>query len=173
MTIFRRCPSCGSDAVKADSAKSILCGGCGFVYFSNAAPAAAALITNTDNELLVAVRKNEPGKGLWDLPGGFVDPGETVEGALRREMREELNLQIQSLRYFASAPNEYVYKDVTYSTVDLAFICRVEDFSELAAMDDIEKVVFIPLDKIDPGRFCFASCRRIVAAFIESQTASP
>ena len=155
MTIFERCPACGSDAVRADSEKSIACSACGFVYFFNAATAVAAIIINHDNELLVAVRKKDPGQGLLDLPGGFVDPGESAEAALRREIKEELNLNIQSMRYFTSAPNEYCYQGVTYITVDLAFICCVSDFSQMQVGDDIADIIFTPMGHIDPGQFCF------------------
>ena len=55
---------------------------------------------NADGELLVVTRNRDPAKGTWDLPGGFLDPGETYEQGLRRELREELNLDIFALRYF-------------------------------------------------------------------------
>ena len=167
MTHFKICPACGADAVKPDSPKSVVCGACGFVYFFNAAAAAAAIITNSKNELLVVVRNRQPGKGQWDLPGGFVDPGESAEAALRREIKEELNLDITSMAYFCSAPNDYVYKGVTYPTVDMAFVCGVNDFSPLVAMDEVEGIVFIPIDQIDTGHFCFASTRTIISALKE------
>lgn len=163
--LFRRCPGCGSDRVKADSAKSMVCSVCGFVYFFNPAAAVAALITNPENELLVTVRAHDPGKGLWDLPGGFVDPGETAEAALRREVREELNLEIDAMTYFCSVPNVYVYKAVTYTTLDLAFVCEVTDFSPLAAMDDIEAVLFAGAKEPGLERFAFDSTRTIVSRF--------
>ena len=166
-TIFKKCPSCGGDAVKADSEKSIVCESCGFLFFFNAAAAVAAIIVNADNELLVAVRKNDPGKGHWDLPGGFVDPGESAEAALRREIQEELNLQVTSLQYFASAPNEYHYRGVTYVTVDMVFVCGVKDLSTLRARDDIADVLFVRTGDMDWSRFCFVSSRTIVQAFVE------
>jgi NAD+ diphosphatase len=166
MAIFKVCPACGAERLKPDSAKSVVCSACGFVYFFNAAAAVAAIITNTNHELLVIVRAAEPGKGQWDLPGGFADPGESAETALRREIKEELNLDISSITYFCSAPNEYVYKDVTYPTLDLAFVCCVNDFSQLAAMDDAEAVLFVPGDKIETEKFAFVSNRTIVSKFL-------
>lgn len=166
MEIFQICPVCGSDTIKPDSAKSVLCPACDFTYFFNPAAAVAAIIVNTKNELLVAVRASDPGKGQWDLPGGFVDPGESAEEAVRREIKEELNLDIKSTTYFYSMPNEYVYKQVTYTTVDLAFICQVDDFSDIQAMDDIEDVMFISANDVELEKFAFGSIRTIVSRYL-------
>ena len=56
------------------------------------------------DEVLVAVRARNPGKGLLDLPGGFVDPGESLEVALYRELQEELGFDMagQLCRYLGS-----------------------------------------------------------------------
>lgn len=163
--VFKVCPVCGADAVKPNSAKSVICGGCGFVYFFNPAAAVAALIVNPANELLITVRAADPGKGQWDLPGGFVDPGESAEEALRREIREELHLTVDSMHYFCSVPNEYVYRKVTYMTLDLAFICQVADFTKLSAADDIESVMFVGDGQLVPEKFAFDSIRTIVSQF--------
>lgn len=156
--------------MKPNSEKSVLCTACGFEYFFNPAAAVAAIIVNANDELLVTVRASDPGKGMWDLPGGFVDPDETGEAALIREIKEELNLKIDSMAYFCSAQNTYVYKEVEYRTLDMAFICRVNDLSTLRTMDDIEAAVFVPIHQIDVQRFCFSSMRKIVSAFRKKKT---
>lgn len=165
---FHHCPTCGAAALKPNSEKSVICSACGFVYFFNPAAAVAALIVNDKGELLVAVRAHDPGKGLWDLPGGFVDPGESAENAVIREIKEELNLDVESLEYLTSAPNTYPYKTVTYPTCDLAFICRVTDFSTLTAQSDIEAALFIRLDQIDLEKFAFDSIRQFVTLLIQT-----
>lgn len=150
----------------ASSDKSVLCSACGFEFFFNAAGAVAALIVNDANELLVTIRAYDPGKGLWDLPGGFVDPGESAEAALRREVREEVNLEVASLSYLASAPNTYPYKGITYTTVDMAYLCRVHDIGGLKARDDVEQAMFVAPDQIKTGRFAFDSIRTFAEIFL-------
>ena len=48
-----------------------------------------------DGKMLVIQRGNEPGAGKWAVPGGMVDPGETMRDALRREIHEEVGLAIE------------------------------------------------------------------------------
>ncbi|MDH4202586.1 MAG: NUDIX domain-containing protein [Phycisphaerae bacterium] len=166
---FIYCPKCSARALKPSSPKSIVCSECGFEYFFNPAAAVAGLIANDAGQLLVTVRAADPGKGSWDLPGGFIDPGETAEHALAREIFEELNLDVASMDYFGSAPNEYTYKGVTYSTLDMAFICHVADFSMMKALDDIEQAIFLPPESIDLDHFAFPSIRTFVERFIAAK----
>jgi mutator protein MutT len=54
--------------------------------------AAAAILTRDDGKILLVKRGEDPGKGLWGLPGGYVEIDETIEQALVRELREETGL---------------------------------------------------------------------------------
>lgn len=141
-TVCKFCPTCGSTKFKTHSLKSQKCGECGFEFFTNAAAAVAAIITNPQGQLLLTTRAFEPGKGLLDLPGGFVDPGETVEEALHRELLEELNLKITSWTYFASFPNQYVYGGILYYTIDLVYECTVDSISNIRVADDVSDYGF-------------------------------
>ena len=168
--LFTVCPKCGARALKPSGQYSYYCPECDFEFYMNVAAAAAALIPDTEGNLLVAVRGREPQKGTYDLPGGFMDPGETAEEAIAREIKEELNLKIICTEYFLSRPNRYLYKGVVYATIDAAFICHVEDFSCMKAMDDIDNVVRIPVPDLDVSRFGFESIRAIVQAFLDYHT---
>src|SRR5512135_3908924 len=103
-TRFRFCPGCGKRRIEGFKKNGLRCKDCGFLYFHNCASAAAAII-ETEKGVVVTVRAEEPKSGFYDLPGGFVNYGESIEQALVREVREELNLEIVDLRYFGSFPN--------------------------------------------------------------------
>jgi len=164
MDVFRFCPRCGSNFSVHDD-RSFLCTGCGLHYFINANAAVCALIVDSRDRLLLSVRAHDPAKGMLDLPGGFVDPLETAEDALRRELREELNLEIDSLCYIGSYPNRYVFSGLTYFTLDLAFVCRAVELGALRPGDDVAEAFFVPLAQVDLEKIAFDSIRTIIAAY--------
>ena len=102
---FKYCPVCGADNFTENDDKSKKCHKCGFRYYLNAVSAVAGFIVDDNNRLLLCRRAKEPLKGTLDLPGGFVDIGETAEDAIRREVKEELNLHTDSIRFLFSIPN--------------------------------------------------------------------
>ena len=90
--------------------KLLRCSACGFELYLNVAAAVAGVIVDEQERMVVLVRGKEPGKGQWDLPGGFVDPEDTAEEAMRREVREEIGLEVTGLTYLGSWPNVYEYR---------------------------------------------------------------
>jgi len=165
--VFKYCPKCGAAALRMTGGKLLWCGACGFEFYLNAAAAVAGMIVDDQGRLLITVRGKEPGKGKWDLPGGFADPGESAEEALQREVREEVGLEIIAMRYLGSYPNTYEYMGVRYATMDMGFVCQVEDVSQAAARErDIEAVLFKPPREIDPARFAFRSPARLVERYL-------
>jgi ADP-ribose pyrophosphatase YjhB (NUDIX family) len=71
------------------------CAHCGYGAYYNPKPVAAAIPATTDGRIILLRRGFEPGKGLWTFPGGFVDLGESVEDAARRETLEELEIDVE------------------------------------------------------------------------------
>jgi NADH pyrophosphatase NudC (nudix superfamily) len=102
---------------------------------------------------------------MLDLPGGFVNTDETAEDAAKREVYEELNLNVDALRYFGSSTNHYLYAGMLYYTLDLGFECTVSDFSTIQAADDVEQFLFLPRHKINPQLIGFPSIRKLVEMY--------
>lgn len=86
---FKYCPACGSSHFNINGIRSKCCDDCGFTFYLNASASTAAFIINEKGELLVGRRTFEPAKGTLDLPGGFVDPGESITDGMLRETEEE------------------------------------------------------------------------------------
>lgn len=159
---FHFCPKCGSQKFLVNNTKSKKCHACGFIYYFNSCAASVGLIFNPVGELLVATRAQEPAKGTYDLPGGFVDMYETGEDSMRREIKEETNLDVIEMEYLFSLPNIYVYSDFEVHTLDLVYNCKVVDFDCLKAEDDVTKLDFIKKEDLDEEKFGLQSIKKVI-----------
>lgn len=157
---FLYCPACGNKTFIAHNEKSKKCTQCGFLYYFNSSASVAAFIVNSNNELLICRRGKEPYINTLDLPGGFVDMHETAEEATYREIKEELNLDIDSINYCFSIPNIYPFAGFDVHTLDLFFECTVNSFSELKASDDVSEAFFIDKSEIKIDAFGLNSIRK-------------
>jgi 8-oxo-dGTP diphosphatase len=88
------CPRCAAEA-NVSYPRSIHCPRCGYGAYYNPKPVAASIPRAPDGTLWLMRRGFEPQRGHWSMPGGFVDLGESVEDAARREALEELNISIR------------------------------------------------------------------------------
>lgn len=163
LQVFRYCPRCGRPGLEPLTGKSLECKSCGFTYFVNMNAAVAAIIRNEDGEVLFTIRRHDPAAGLLDLPGGFVDLGETAEAAVKREIFEELNLEITRLHYAGTFCNTYLYSGIAYQTLDMVFECSVESFKGIQAADDVSGYVFRSPGSLLPEEIGLDSIRKIVS----------
>jgi 8-oxo-dGTP diphosphatase len=94
---WRFCPVCGEAIDKVED--RVECLACGYVGYANPVPGAEAVCFDERGRVLLGRRALDPGKGLWDLPGGFLHEDEHPLDALRREIREETALEIEPIDF--------------------------------------------------------------------------
>jgi len=94
------------------------------------------------------------------LPGGFADINESAESALKREVFEELKIEIPEMRYIGSFPNVYLYKQVEYHTLDFFFSLRLEEVPHITIGEEIAAIKWIEKDKINYDDFSFESIKK-------------
>lgn len=166
---FKYCPVCSSSHFEINNFKSKKCQDCGFTYYFNISAANVAFILNEKKELLVVRRKNNPGKGMLDLPGGFMDMAETGEEGVAREVKEETGLDATNIQYQFSYPNTYLYSGFLVHTLDMFFKIQVKDLSHIEAMDDAAAYYWIPLSDIHIEEFAFDSIKNGLKRFLETE----
>jgi ADP-ribose pyrophosphatase YjhB (NUDIX family) len=150
---WRSCPRCGAALEHAEG--SVSCPACGLQEYANPAPTASAVVLDGEGRVLLARRAQEPGAGLWDLLGGFMDENEEPLEALRRELREESGLELDVGEFLGGIPDRYGEQGIW--TLNLYWKAAVAD-GEPEPADDVAELAWVPLEALPPRReFAFAN----------------
>jgi 8-oxo-dGTP diphosphatase len=99
----RYCPLCGAELVPDGRAQR--CTGCGRPYFRDPKVAVGVVVRDDRGRLLMVQRSRNPQRGLWSLPGGFVDADEDPRAAAARECLEETGLVVEVGRVLEAYPS--------------------------------------------------------------------
>ncbi|MBS7620109.1 NUDIX hydrolase [Candidatus Bathyarchaeota archaeon] len=118
-------------------------------YPSLPIPGVAAIIVREEAILLVK-REHEPSKGVWGLPGGVVELGETIEEAVCREVKEETGIEIQPIKLLKVLDS--ITRDesgkIRFHYVLFEFLCKFLG-GELKACTDAQEAMWVSLDNLD------------------------
>lgn len=139
----------------------------GHTLYANTSPAAGVWLLNENDELLVAIRGIDPGKGKMDSPGGFNDGAETAFDCATRELQEELGLTPQNytlLEYLAEGIDIYDYQDESLPVLTTIFTAHIKGSPIITPSDDVAEVKFMKLSGINPDDIYLPAPR---AAFIK------
>lgn len=165
---YRFCPRCGEANANLGSIP-FRCQSCGYAQFFGPVAAVGGLIVNDAGELLMVRRAKDPQKGRLGLPGGFIDRGETVEEALRREILEETSLVPSRCEYLLSFPNRYVYCGVEAPVTDLFFLCTVDDRQQIRLdPTELSEFFWVRPDTEVLDQMAFESNRKAIEHWLDS-----
>jgi ADP-ribose pyrophosphatase YjhB (NUDIX family) len=125
LAAWRFCPRCGAGVrPEEDDAECPACGLWLQVY-GGPKPAAGALVVDERGRLLLVRRARDPGRGLWDIPGGFLEHAEHPHDALVRELREETGLEVAPGAFVGAFLDSYGANPAAASTLNLIWTARV------------------------------------------------
>jgi NAD+ diphosphatase len=99
------CSRCGTPTERHEAHEAMACSGCGQLHFPRLAPAVIVLIQREGEALLGRSPRFPP--GVYSTLAGFVEPGETLEECVHREIEEEVGVSVTNLRYFGSQPHPF------------------------------------------------------------------
>jgi len=156
------CPHCALPAEQP-----LACDRCGWRWYANPKPAAAVLVERAgatgETEILLLRRAVEPGLGAWDLPAGYLDPGESFEIAARREAAEESGLEIELLSLTG------VYHSAPANAVTAVFRARAIDPAAGVRLDsESSDHAWVPRSEVRTwlSRMAFSSMSSAVADWV-------
>jgi len=152
---WRFCPKCAESIERHDG--SVTCPACGFVAYANSAPTASALVEDDEGRLLMVRRAIDPYRGMWDLPGGFLDEGEDPVAALHRELREETGLEIEPLQLLGGYVDWYGPErgEGVQATLNLFWTARAVG-GDANPADDVGELGWFGRDEL-PERLAFSN----------------
>lgn len=155
------CPICGAPLSLCHDGQSErpCCPTCRRFYYSNPVPAACCFVRRHGDELLFVQRAVEPCLGLWTLPGGFVELGETTEEAALRELEEETGLIGRGVRLIGTNTQP---SRLSGAVVVMAYL--VEEWEgDPAPATDAMALGFFPRDRRPP--IAFQAHRELLALY--------
>lgn len=166
--LFDFCARCGERRTvgPAPGANPYRCGTCGFTFYFNTASAVAVFIEDGEGRVLFIRRGREPARGKLAMAGGFTDPGETAEQATRREIREELGLELAEVTYVGTWPNVYHAGGFVVHVLDIFFRARLASTDMTLDADEVSGAEWLHPAQVDPADIAFPSMRNALAAYL-------
>jgi NAD+ diphosphatase len=147
------CPRCGVETEPIPAEWGKRCPRCGYEHYPHLHPAVIVLVQDRDRVLLT--RKASWAPGRYSLVAGFVDNGECLEGAVHREVREEVGVEVTDLRYVGSQNWPFP------SQLMIGFVARYAGGELAVDREELEDARWFPVDGLPTG-----PSRHSIARFI-------
>jgi NAD+ diphosphatase len=149
----RHCPRCGEGTARIDGEWGKRCVRCGYEHYPHLHPAVIVLVRDGDRCLLA--RKAGWAQGRYALVAGFVDNGESLEAAVAREVKEEVGVEVEDVRYVGSQNWPFP------SQLMVGFVAEYAGGELRVDPEELESASWFPADALPPG-----PSRHSIARFI-------
>ncbi len=164
------CIRCGRRLARVRERGEVVsrCPACGWTDWFNPAPTASVMILRrgggSGTAVLLVRRAFAPARGSWDVPGGFVERGETAEAAAVREVREELGVDVRLERLVGIFPDTYAFGGERQPSLNIYYVARLRRPSAtIRPADDVSGFRWFPLARL-PRRLAFKNNRQALHA---------
>lgn len=147
MVKYNFCPKCGNKATQDGGV--VTCKHCGHViYIHSAATGSVFVVKNA--KVMMGKRKDDPQKGTWDIPGGFLNYGEHPEDGAKRELKEETGVDIKLIKLLGVYMDKYMFQGETLRTLNFIYVGSIKS-GEPNPSDDVEEIKWFDIAKPIPN----------------------
>jgi NAD+ diphosphatase len=156
----RYCGRCGNKTEASRSERARVCRACGLVSYPRVSPSMIVAVIR-EGKILLAQSPRFKG-GFYSVLAGFVEPGETLEECVKREVREEVGLDVKNIRYFGSQPWPFPH------SLMVGFIADHEKGEIVPDPNEIADAGWYAADQLPeiPGKISIS--RRLIDWFVEN-----
>lgn len=152
------CSRCGAPTRLNETHEAMACPSCGQLHFAHVAPAVIVLVQR-DTEALLA-RSPHFTPGVYSTLAGFVEPGETLEECVHREVEEEVGVRVEDLRYFGSQPHPFP------NSLMVGFVARWRSGDIRVDPAEIEDARWFTADALPPLPHPMSIARALIEDFV-------
>lgn len=121
--------------------------------YPHPAVTADCIVMTRDNQVLLIQRRNEPCRGQWAFPGGFMNIDETAEAAAVRELQEETGITLSETDIFQVGAYTAVDRDPRERVITIAYLAEIDAPVPVKGSDDAAHAQWFPLDALPPLAF--------------------
>jgi NAD+ diphosphatase len=157
------CGRCGNSMEVREYERAKFCPSCGLTRYPRISPAIIVAVVKDGNKLMMARNHRYPA-GWYSVLAGFVEPGETLEDTVAREVREEVGIEVSDISYFGSQPWPFPDSLMVAFTAAYAGGDIVIEEEEL---EDARWFTLAQMPDLIPSKMSIS--RRLIDWFIESQ----
>jgi ADP-ribose pyrophosphatase YjhB (NUDIX family) len=158
---WKYCPRCRAE-VEIGEGKAE-CPSCGFLSYASSKPTASALCIDDEDRVLLSRRGVEPFKGLWDVPGGFLDEGEHPLDCLHRELREEAGVAVEPHDFLGVWIDRYGSDDPAPATLNFYWTVRIVE-GDPEPDDDVAELRWFAAGEIPHDELAFGHLGEVLRA---------
>ena len=158
------CGRCGAHTNDKLRERAKECPQCGLVSYPRIAPAIIVLIEKDGKLLLARAHRHPP--GFYSVLAGFVEPGETLEEAVAREISEEVGIEVRDITYFGSQPWPYP------NSLMVAFTCKYHSGEIVLEEEELEDAGWYSPDNLPPVPPRISIARQLIEWFRTKESIS-
>jgi len=157
---FKYCGRCGRKTERKDDEHVRICSNCSLMSYPRISPATIIAVVK-ENQILLARGVNFPNKKMFSVLAGFVEPGETLEECVEREVFEETGIIVKNIHYFKS--QSWPFPD----SLMIGFIAEYKSGEIVIDKKEIEEAAWFSPDKLPlvPSRYTIA--RELIDWFVK------